>query len=89
MTPVFGIGRARGADADAGEAGPCIRVGGKDRFDGGLHGSESFGGGAVRGHWYAGVKKDFAFDVDEAGGDFGAADVDAEGEWDGCGHFEA
>jgi hypothetical protein len=55
-------------------------VGGKDSFDGGLHGRESFGGGAVRRHWYSGVKKDFAFGVDEAGGDFGAADVDAEGE---------
>jgi hypothetical protein len=61
---------------------------GKDSFDGGLDGGETCGGGAVRGYWYAGVKKYFAFGVDEASGDFGAADVDAEGEWDGCGHLE-
>jgi hypothetical protein len=53
---------------------------GEDSFDGGLYGGEPFGGGAVRGHWHAGMKKDFAFCIDEAGGDFGAADVDAEGE---------
>ncbi len=76
----MGIERAWSADADACEAGPCIRVGDKDCFDGGLYGGESFGGGAVRGHWYAGVKEDFAFGVDEAGGDFSAADVNAEGE---------
>jgi hypothetical protein len=62
---------------------------GKDSFDGGLDCGEGYGGGAVRGHWYARMKKDFAFGVDETCGDFGAAYVDAEGEWDGCDHLEA
>src|SRR5579864_980159 len=50
----------------------------KDRFDRGLHGCESCGGGVARGHGYARLKNNDAFGVDEAGGDFGSADVNAK-----------
>jgi len=72
-----GIERTGSANADSGERVAGLRLRGEYGVNRGFQGGETRGGVFVGGHGHAGLVQNFALRIDQAGGNFCAADIDA------------
>jgi len=72
-----GIEWTGSANPDSGERVAGLRLRGEHRVDRGLQGGETRGGIFAGGHGHASLIQNFALRIDQAGGDFCAADIDA------------
>jgi len=71
------IERTGSANANSGERVAGLRLRGEYGVNRGFQGGKTRGGIFAGGHGHAGLVQNFALRIDQAGGDFCAADIDA------------